>query len=121
MPGTEIWKQFLQESPIAEYNKLGETYLIADDMDHFYNITVHDVMVEGTHAYMTGYLGPHELYLGKKHHPDGNRTNGWYRSKEKLSGLLGYPYAGYLTNKKWHLNEVFSFKKFVHATLLIQA
>ena len=41
----------------------------------------------------------------------------WYRSKEKLVGHNNQ-YAGYLTNKKWHLNEVqdFSFK---HLTSLI--
>ena len=115
----EIWKQFLLESPIPEYNKLGETYLIADDWDHFYNIIEHDVMGNGTHATMAGQLSIWELSLGKKHHPEGNGTYGWYRSKEKVSG--DNPYAGYLTNKKWHLNEVIYFKLFVHALLLIQS
>ena len=109
-PGTIIWKEFLLESSIPEYNKLGETFIVADDHEHFWNITEHDTIGAGTHAMMTGNLGWWELSLGR-----------WHRSKEKLSGLLGYPYAGYLQNKKWHLNEVFSFKKFVHAALLIQA
>ena len=116
-PGTEIWKQFLLEAPILEYNKLGETFIITDDWDHFDNITEHDVMGAGTHAWMTGVLSPYELDMGKKHHPDGNRTNGWYRSKDKVAGIN--PYGGYLTNKKWHLNEVLSFKQFVHALLFI--
>ena len=107
-PGTEIWKQFLMESSRKEYNKLGETYVIADDWDHFDNISKHDVIGAGTHAYMGGALADYELSLGN-----------WSRSKEKLSGWN--PYGGYLTNKKWHLNEVFSFKQFVHAFLLIQA
>ena len=100
-PGTEIWKQFLLESSIPEYRILGETYIVADDYDHFEKISEHDVMGAGTHARMTGYVGPSDLALGK-----------WYRSKEKLAG--DNPYAGYLTNKKWHLNEVLSLKQFVY-------
>ena len=104
--GTEIWKQLLLDSSIPEYNILGETYLIADDYDHFWNITEHDLIGAGKHAMMSAYLSPWELSLGK-----------WSRSKEKVSGH--YPYSGYLTNKKWHLNEVLSFKQFVHALIFI--
>ena len=92
-PGYEIWKQFLQESPIPEYNKLGETMIIANDRDHYINMSRHDVIGAGTHAYMAGSLLPHHLAMGR-----------WYRSKENLAGHN--PYGGYLTNKKWHLNEV---------------
>ena len=94
VPGTEIWKQFLLESSIPEYNKLGEIFIIADNWGHFYNMTEHDVIGAGTHAWMGGDLSnPWALSLGR-----------WYRSKEKVSGI--FPYGGYLTNKKWHLNEV---------------
>ena len=92
-PGGEIWKQFLLESSILEYRILGETYLIADDWDHFNNISRHDVIGAGTHAQMAGSLDPYELVMGR-----------WHRSKEKLAG--DNPYGGYLTNKKWTLNEV---------------
>ena len=119
VPGSEMWKQFMLESSRKEYNKLGETYLIADDWDHFDHITKHDVMGAGTHAQMTGVLESYELDMGKKHHPEGNGTYGWYRSKEKVAG--DNPYAGYLTNKKWHQNEVFSFKQLGHALSLIQS
>ena len=105
-PWGDIWKQFLLESPIPEYNILGGTYIIADDWDHFDNISKHDVIGAGTHAQMVDYLTLHELSLGN-----------WHRSEEKLAGT--YPYGGYLTNKKWHLNEVFSLKQFVHALLLM--
>ena len=117
-PGTEMWKQFFLESSIPEYNKLGETFLIADDWDHFDNISKHDVIGAGTHAQLAGGLTLYELDMGKKHHPEGNGSYGWYRSKEKVSGKNSY--AGYLTNKKWHLNEVFSFK-FVHVFLFIHS
>ena len=108
VPGTGVWKQFLLESPIPEYNILGGTYIIADDWDHFDNISEHDVIGAGTHALMGEYLTSWELSLGR-----------WHRSKDKLAGK--YPYSGYLTNKKWHLNEVISFKQFVNAMLLIQS
>ena len=101
-PGTEIWKQFLLESPILENRLLGETMLIPDDWDHFYNITEHGVFGEGTHAQLTGYLAPWQL---RDHGP-------WYRSKETLAGK--YPYSGYLTNKNWHLNEVKNNEIFVN-------
>ena len=93
VPGAEIWKQFLLDSPLPEYNKLGETYLIADDYDHFYNISRDDVIGAGTHAQLAGGLTLTELDLGR-----------WYRSREKVAGMN--PYGGYLTNKKWNLNEV---------------
>ena len=106
LPGTEFRKHFLLNSPILEYNKLGETILFADDYDHLENISKHDIIGAGTHALVAGGLTLSELDLGR-----------WYRSKEKLDGMN--PFAGYLTNKKWHLNEVFSLKQFVHASLLI--
>ena len=94
-PGTQIWKQFLLKSSIPEYNILGETFLIPDDWDHFDIISEHYVIGNGTHAYMTGSLYPYFLAMGR-----------WHRSKEKLAG--DHPYGGYLTNKKWHMNEVMS-------------
>ena len=107
-PGFESNKQWLLESPILEYRILGENAIIADDWDHFDNISEHDVIGAGTHALMGEYLTSWELSLGR-----------WHRSKDKLAGK--YPYSGYLTNKKWHLNEVIYFKLFVLALLLIQS
>ena len=85
-------KQFLLESSIHEYNILGENMIITDDWDHFKNMTKHDVIGAGTHAQMVGLLWPSELALGR-----------WHRSKDRVTG--DNPYAGYLTSKKWHLNE----------------
>ena len=50
--------------------------------------------------------------MGEKHHPKGR---GWYRSKEIVSGMN--PYSGYVTNKKWHLNEVLSKNKHLNTHL----
>ena len=102
VPGTEIWKQFLLESSITDYNILGKSYIVADDFDHFYYMSEHDVIGAGTHAMMSSYLGPSLLKMGEN--KEINSGRGWYRSKEKVAGM--YPYAGFLTNKKWHLNEV---------------
>ena len=92
-PEFKIWKQFLMDSPIKEYNILGENVIFANNWDHFDNISKHNVIGAGTHASIKSYLVPSELAMGR-----------WYRSKEKVSG--NNPYVGYLTNKKWHLNEV---------------
>ena len=91
-PGDEGSKHFLLESSIPEYIILGENMIIADDWDHFKNITKHKLIGAGTHAQMVGLLWKSELALGK-----------WHRSKERVTG--DNPYAGYLLNKKWHLNE----------------
>ena len=87
-----IWKQFLLESSIAEYNILGENMIFADDYDHFYKITKHDLFGAGTHAVIAAALESYELAMGR-----------WYRSKEKVAGMN--PYGAYLSSKKWHLNE----------------
>ena len=81
--------------------------IIADNWDHFDNISKYDVLGAGTHAMMIAYLLPYELDMGR-----------WYRSKEIVAGKYNYG-PPYLTNKKWYLNEVFSFKQFVHPLLLI--
>ena len=105
-PDSEATVQFLLDSPILEYRKLGENAIIADDYAHMNNITKHDVLGAGTHATMTYFIDYVELGYGEEYHPDGR---GWYRSKEIVSGRN--PYAGYVTNKKWHLNEVSSKNK----------
>ena len=78
-----------------------------DPASHFKNLTKHGVFGAGTHAQLTGYLASYQL---RDYGP-------WYRSKETLAGKN--PYSGYLTNKKWHLNEVNNNKIFVHGFILI--
>ena len=58
------------------------------------DIVEYDVIGNGTHAWYGYTLNSYMLSMGR-----------WYRSKEKLVGHNNQ-YAGYLTNKKWHLNEV---------------
>ena len=99
-PGAESNRQWLVEFPTPKYKILGENSIIADDWDDFYNITANDVMGAGTHAQMGTLVDYIDVQLGEEHHPKGR---GWYRSKTKVSGS---PYSGFLTDKKWHLNEV---------------
>ena len=87
LPGSYLWKQCLLESSIPEYNILGETMIIANDYHHYDNISEHDVIGAGTHAFMGGVLSSDYLDMGR-----------WHQSKQKVSGHN--PYAGYLTNKK---------------------
>ena len=93
IPVGYIWKQFLAKSPNQDYNKLAETMYITKDWDEYDYYSEHNVIGKGTHSQMISYITVTELAMGR-----------WYRSKEKVSGK--YPYGGYLTNKKWYLNEV---------------
>ena len=108
-PGTEIWTRFLMKSSITEYNILGEYRTIADDWDHYWNMIEYDAIGAGTHAYMASYLTLEEQSYGKN--KEVNSGRGWYRSKERVAGK--YPYGGYLTNKKWHLNEVITKSEYI--------
>ena len=54
--------------PVPEYKILGENIIIADNWDHFDNISKYDVLGAGTHAIMIAYLLPYELDMGR-----------WYR------------------------------------------
>ena len=93
VPGGYIWKQFMAQSTVPEYNKLAQTMIITKDWDEYVFFTEHYIIGKGTHAQMASYLTHYELNHGR-----------WYRSEEKVSGK--YPFGGYLTNKKWYLNEV---------------
>ena len=96
-------RQWFLDSPIPEMKILGEIAVVADDWDQYDNMTAYDIMGAGTHALITGYIDPWEDDIGEKYHPDNRR---WYNSKEEVPGSS--PYAGYMANKKWHLNEVLS-------------
>ena len=106
-PGSEIWKQWLSQSEIPEYRKIAESMIIALSTDQFDALTKNEFINHGTLAQMISYLEPFELEwteekdnLGKYKY---NHGRGYYRG-EKVSGLI--PMTGYLSNKKWHLNEV---------------
>ena len=93
-PYAEGWTKFMQESETPEYRILAKNMIIADDYDHFDNMSKYDVMGNGTHAKLDIYVAPYEQDMGR-----------WYRSKEMLE-VEPFDYYGFLSNKKWHLKEV---------------
>ena len=99
-PMAEDNRQFLIDSQIPEYKILGENAIMTDTYDQFQDITA-IAIAEGTHAQMTHFVDSIDLEIAEENHPEGK---GWYRSKEFITGKI--PFAGYLTSKKWHLNEV---------------
>ena len=97
-PGGVYWVQFLANSPIPEYQTLSKSMMIAKDWDEFFDSIEHGIIGNGTHAIMGSYLTLWEKSLGR-----------WWKGNLVMGD---YPYAGYLSDKKWHLNEatdIFSF------------
>ena len=81
---------WLVNSPIAEYNTLSKSILIPKDWEYDHLIES-DIIGNGTHAFMMSYFLT----------PRG-------KSLEQGNLVLGdFPYAGYLSDKKWYLNEAF--------------
>ena len=91
IPGAEFMLQFLANSPIPEYQTLSKGMIIAKDWDEFNYLIKHGIIGNGTHAYMSFYLTPLEKAMGR-----------WWRGN-LVHG--NFPYSGYLSDKKWHLNE----------------
>ena len=121
-PGSQIWRQMLSQSDNLEYRKIAESMIITKSWDQFDAMTKNEMLSRGTHAYMTSYLSPSYLdwakevdddqgvtivsteYMTQKGEYKYNHGRGYYRG-EKVVGKI--PGGGYLTNKKWHLNEVY--------------
>ena len=98
IPGGEYWVQFLANSPVPEYQTLSKRLIIAEDWIEFDHLIEHGVIGNGTHAKMSYSLEPREKSLGR-----------WWKGNLVIGK---YPYGGYLSDKKWHLNEasdIFSF------------
>ena len=101
-PGTQIYKKLMIDSNIFDYKVLGENMIIPNSKAKYWDLSINHALRNGTHAVLSPGLLNLELHLGnwKKN----NKTKGWWRSEEKLSGYN--PFGGYLTHKKWHMNEV---------------
>ena len=93
IPGSEYWAQFLANSPIPEYQTLSKTMIIPNDWDEWDNLIEHSIIGKGTHAYMSHMLSAWRASLGR-----------WWKGNLVLGN---YPYGGYLSDKKWYLNEEF--------------
>ena len=110
-PGSKIWQQFLIDTGIPEYMKLAETMVITESYAQYDKMTQNEMLNQGTHAMMAAYLMPREKGWATEYdHDQGvfkyNSGRGYYKG-ERLSSMN--PLAGYLTHKKWHLNEVFTY------------
>ena len=91
-PHSTGWREFMLESSNPEYRILAENMIIAKDWRHFDEMSKYGVMENGTHALLIQYLDPFDKAWGT-----------WHRSKEMFEGDNYYTF---LSNKKWHLNEV---------------
>ena len=97
MPSNEYWVQFLANSPIPEYQTLSKR-LIIPNWPEYWKLIEHGIIENGTHASMYYGLDSWKKSLGR-----------WWRGNLVLGN---FPYGGYLSDKKWHLNEasdIFSF------------
>ena len=93
IPGGEYWVQFLANSPIPEYKTLSESMIIPEDWYQYNHLIEHGIIGNGTHAYMSSYQSQWEKSLGR-----------WWQGDLVLGN---FPYGGYLSDKKWYLNEAF--------------
>ena len=120
-PGDQIWRQMLSQSDNQDHRKIAESMIITKSFDQFDAMIKNEMLSRGTHAMISSYLAPNELAWAKEVDDDKgvtivsteyviqkgeykyNHGRGYYRG-ERLVGVN--PMTGFLTNKKWHLNEV---------------
>ena len=107
-PGTQMWRQMLSKSEIPEYRMIADSMIITKSYEMYNEMTRNEVLSQGTHAQLRSYMEPNELAWTTEydHYQENykyNRGRGYYRG-EMLDGKI--PGGGYITNKKWHLNEV---------------
>ena len=130
VPYSQGWRQMLSHSDNPEYRKIAESMIITKSWTQYNAMTKNEMLSRGTHAMLVSYLDPYELawatevdddqgvtivsteYMTQKGEYKYNYGRGYYKG-ELLEG--DNPNTGYLTNKKWHLNEVFDiFKKYFY-------
>ena len=130
-PDQQLWKQWLSlhddpDDPENSkyYRKIAESiFITAKSYEQYNAMTKNELLSRGTHAMMQPYMAPYQLayvteidddqgvtivsteYMTQKGEYKYNHGRGYYRG-EKLIGKI--PETGYLTNKKWHRNEVFA-------------
>ena len=66
---------------------------------HYPGLSHHTSLSQGTHAGITSVLIPTELKWARE------AGTAWYRSKETIPIIHPFVGGGYLSNKKWPLNE----------------
>ena len=93
-----------QDPALQKLSKL--LYVPKNDIEYF-NMSKH-VIEEGKSVNIFSHLTPEEKKMGI-----------WYRSKERVDIPMGYitPYIGWISRKKWHLNEEYLLKTFGYVSL----
>ena len=108
IPSGQFWRQFLANSPIPEYQTLEKSLHTTTSALGYSRRIRDDVIGKGTHAIMLHDL-PSIAKKSKLWWRDHKSPRKWWRGDLVLGN---YPYGGYLSDKKWHLNEasdIFSF------------
>ena len=93
----DFWKEELSTSPDPWHNKLALTAKVFKYWWDFFRMTK-AALRDGTSVMMTYRLDPEVIRMGVQY----NQGMGWHKSTE---GVGNNPVKGYLTNKKWMLNE----------------
>ena len=91
------WKEEMSYSLDPWHNKLANTSKVFRYWWDFFRMTK-DALRDGTAVQMTYRLDPEVYRMGVEY----NQGMGWHKSTE---GVGNNPVMGYLTNKKWILNE----------------
>ena len=116
-PGYDYWKYMMSEMP-SPYSDISQRMIITSSWDEFADMKKQSILekVGGLYIHCTEVLhrclaqGSHTALVSFLYEEDSQRAEelgtAWYRSKEVFPQDI--PYAGYLTNKKWPLNEVMS-------------
>ena len=79
----------------SEWTHIAETMISVKDWDERDFFTEHNMHGNGTHAFFSSHLYNRDLSIAP--------AEKWWRSSERMPGQT---YAGYLSAKKWILNEV---------------
>ena len=91
MPGGQYYETYLANSPIPEYQTLSKHLIIAKDWNEFDYLIKHAIIENGTMARMAYCLWNEHKTLGR-----------WWKGNLIVGDS---PYVGYLSDKKWNLNE----------------
>ena len=86
------WIDFFANSKIQAYQDLSKSMILAKSWYDYNDRLIPEGIIEnGTHAFVHYGLQPWDLDLGR-----------WWKGDLVVGN---YGYAGYLSNKKWHLNK----------------
>ena len=92
VPESEGWIKWFAASPDQNFQEISQTIVIAKDWDEYADL-ISKVISTGMYADMGTVPWAYE-----------EDFDDWYRSSERVPGLL--PYGFHLSNKKWPLKKV---------------